>query len=80
LQAPHFLFCFIVWLTDVIYPEPLSTLSSRVELIVVSANMAPLLEAQGKASDRTSCQSTLDALRAARRNDMVTILPALHVC
>ena len=62
-----------------IYQEKLETLKERLDLLVVSSSMAAVLEAQGKAGDRKSCQASLDSIRVARRAELPALLPTFHV-
>lgn len=64
---------------EMIYPDKLADLRNRLEVLVVSVNLAEVLEAQGKAGDRKTCQATVDTIRQAKRSDLPPILPSFHV-
>lgn len=63
---------------DMIYQDKLSSVKARLEVLVVSVNLAEVLDKQGKAGDRKACQTTVDAIRQAKRMDLPPLLPVFQ--
>ncbi|KDO30113.1 hypothetical protein SPRG_05305 [Saprolegnia parasitica CBS 223.65] len=63
---------------EMIYQANVAALEPRVGLLVHALPLESILDAQGKSNERKTLQGTLERLRKAPKNEILSILPLVH--